>query len=43
MPQYQHLQLVELRSPAEAESWLRSLPAGIATNAPESVARDHDN
>jgi adenylate kinase family enzyme len=43
MPQYQHLQLVELRSPAEAESWLRSLPAGIATDAPEAVAGDQDN
>jgi len=25
MPQYQHLQLVELRSPAAAADWLRSL------------------
>lgn len=30
MPQHQHLQLVELRSPAETEAWLRSLPEAPA-------------
>ncbi|RZM75269.1 hypothetical protein [Leptolyngbya iicbica] len=43
MPQYRHLQLVELRSPAEAETWLRSLPESIATSGPDTITPNHDN